>query len=527
MESDGIIEKVTESPKWISGLSAVPKGKSDFRLVVNMKGPNKAIRRTYHRLPTIDDIRRKLTGAKFFTKLDLKSAFHHIKLGKESRKLTTFMGPKGMYRYKRLVFGVNIAPEVFQREMERVLQGIEGIVVYIDDILIFAKSKEELEAITTKVLDALAANNLSLNNEKCEYSKSKLTFLGHEISGEGMNIDKTKIKDIESFREPRTVSELKSFLGLASYVGSYVPKFADLTAPLRKAISGTTLTWEEEQKSAFKRTKDEIVNSTIIQGFFCNDDETFLYTDASPDAVGAVLTQKKAGVERIISFASKALTKTEAKYAQTQREALGIVWAGEHFYYYLLGRKFVIKTDAQGVACIYRQPKNKSKRALSRAEGLALRLSPYDFSVEFVKGAENIADPSSRLYEGKSEEYEEGLWPGQINAIEHTSSTAGFDKNFLTPQEIEFRTKRDRELEMVVQSIESDIWPKELIQPIQAHKRFIVDDGRDHYEGGSTCYTKNIETKGASYCTFRTPGRDKNEINFKRQSLLAGNDFAS
>lgn len=463
MERQDIIEKVTESPKWISGLSAVPKGKSDFRLVVNMKGPNRAIRRTFHKLPTIDDIRHKLSGARFFSKLDLTSAFHHIKLGKESRKLTTFMGPRGMYRYKRLVFGVNVAPEIFQREMERVLQGIDGVIVYIDDILIFAQTLLELKEITQQVLDALAANNLTLNKEKCEYAKEKLTFLGHEISANGMNIDKTKVKDIENFREPRTVSELKSFLGLASYVGSYVPKFADVTAPLRRAIVGGTLVWEEEQKQAFEMTKNKIVHSTITQGFFSNTDATLLYTDASPEAVGAVLTQRNdLGVERIISFASKALTKTEKAYAQTQREALGIVWGVEHFYFYLLGRRFVIRTDAQGVACIFRQAKNQAKRAISRAESWALRLSPYDFTVEFIKGEVNIADPSSRLYVGRDEEYQEGIWPGQIATISHSVHEVGFDENHLTPAELKFRTKRDRELEAVARALENDSWPKEL-----------------------------------------------------------------
>lgn len=459
MEMEDIIEKVNTSPRWISGLSAVPKGKKDFRLVVNMKGPNRAIRRMFHKLPTVDEIKHKLSGAKYFSKLDLKSAFHHLKLGKRSRELTTFLSPKGMYRYKRLVFGVNCAPEVFQREMERVLQGIDGVIVFIDDILIFALTIDELRERTRRVLEALALNNLTLNEGKCEYEKASLTFLGHKLSSNGMNIEETKVRDIENFREPKTVSELKSFLGLASYVSAYIPRFSDLTAPMRKAIIGNDLQWGEEQKEAFKRTKDEIINSTTTQGFFNDFDATTLYTDASPEAVGAVLTQTSIdGKERIISFASKALTTTEKRYAQTQREALAIVWAVEHFFYYLLGRRFKIKTDAQGVAFIFRREKDFPKRAISRAEGWALRLSAYDYEIEFVKGELNIADPSSRLYAGENDVVMNDSWPGELAVIEAEASEVTFDSDHITAEELRVRTSRDGELLDVIGSLETGVW---------------------------------------------------------------------
>lgn len=118
MEARGIIEKVTTAPQWISGMSAVPKGKNDFRLVVNMRAPNKAIKREYFRMPSIDEMRIKLHGAKFFSKLDLSNAFYHIELCEESRDLTTFLSENGMFRFTRLMFGVNCAPEIFQRERD-------------------------------------------------------------------------------------------------------------------------------------------------------------------------------------------------------------------------------------------------------------------------------------------------------------------------------------------------------------------------------------------------------------------------
>ncbi|XP_058814309.1 uncharacterized protein LOC131678289 [Topomyia yanbarensis] len=144
MEARGIIEKVETAPNWISGMSAVAKGKNDFRLVVNMRAPNRAIKREYFRLPLVDEIKLKLQGSKYYSKLDLSNAFYHLELHKQSRDLTTFLTENGMYRFTRLMFGVNCAPEIFQREMCRLLEGIANIVVYIDDILIFGKSLEEV-----------------------------------------------------------------------------------------------------------------------------------------------------------------------------------------------------------------------------------------------------------------------------------------------------------------------------------------------------------------------------------------------
>lgn len=192
MEQSGIIEKVVTAPTWISGMSAVPKGQGDFRLVVNMRAPNKAINREYYRLPLIDEMKTTLHGSTCFTKLDLKSAFYHLELSEDSRELTTFLTEGGMYRFTRLLFGVNCAPEAFQREMCRIFKGVRNIIIYIDDILIFAKSLEELRRTTSEVLRILKANNLTLNKEKCEFEKARIKFLGHELDEEGFHVDESR-----------------------------------------------------------------------------------------------------------------------------------------------------------------------------------------------------------------------------------------------------------------------------------------------------------------------------------------------
>lgn len=289
-------------------------------------------------------MKTKLMGAKYFTKLDLHSAFHHVTITEKSRGLTTFMAPNGLYRFKRLVFGVNCAPEIFQRIMEGILRDIENVIIYIDDILIYASTIKQLRKDTKRVEAALGKNNLTLNRDKCVYEAESLSFLGHRLSAQGLNIEEQKVKDVKAFREPKSASELKSFLGLASYVSGYIPRFADLTEPMwRVSGSSVAFEWGAEQLKSFEDVKKAIINCTTAQGFFSVTDKTFLYTDASPHAVGAVLAQQnELGAHRTISFASKTLTKTERNYPQTQREALAVVWGTEHFFYYLLGNEFTI-----------------------------------------------------------------------------------------------------------------------------------------------------------------------------------------
>lgn len=462
MEAEKIIEKVNVAPKWISGMSAVPKGKDDFRLVINMIGPNRAIRRRFHKMPTLEDVRVKLNGAKFFTKLDLTNAFYHIVLGRRSRELTTFLGPDGMYRFVRLVFGVNCAPEAFQQQMESILRDIPNLIIYIDDLLIFANNLLTLRKITEAVLKALAANNLTLNVDKCAYEQTELEFVGHKLSANGFNITEKKVEDVRKFRSPKNTSELKSFLGLATFLSAYIGRFATIAKPLWDVAKAREFAWTDSAAKAFEELKDAIINCTISQGFFNPDDKTQLYTDASPVALGAVLVQTNSkGESRVISFASKLLSPTEGRYPQTQKEALAIVWGAEHFWYYLLGRKFTIRTDAQGISFILKKERTNSSRILSRAAGWALRLTRFDFNVEFVEGKNNIADPSSRLLDGEGLEFEDNPAPGEIMTLSiDDPSDVTFGDGCVTIEEVKWHADRDQELKAATLAVQTGVWTK-------------------------------------------------------------------
>jgi RNase H-like domain found in reverse transcriptase/Integrase zinc binding domain/Integrase core domain len=216
-----------------------------------------------------------------------------------------------------------------------------------------------------------------------------------------------------------------------------------------------------------------MVLRTISQAYFVDGRKTIVYTDASPNAVGAVLVQEdQEGQERIVSFASKTLTETEKRYAQTQREALGIVWGVEHFYYYLLGRKFLIKTDAQGIRFIFDHNRQPSKKAMSRAEGWALRLSAYDYDIEFIEGRKNIADPSSRLGDEPNlnvlsvslENDRSGRqFDASLGEISTEVADIRFSKDHLTAQEIKFFTARDAKLNSLLTALRNGGWDDALL----------------------------------------------------------------
>lgn len=464
LQSD-IIEVAPEDSEWLSGLNVVPKGSDDFRLVLNMRRANQAIRRPYIRIPTLEDIRASIRGSKFFSKIDLKQAFFHLVLAEKSRGMTTFRTRKGTFRYKRMVFGVSSAPETFQDFMSFVLKGIKGEAHFIDDILMHAASLEQLREITRQVEQRLSEFNLVVNKDKSESEKETITFLGHRISGEGINIDEEKIKVIEAFRAPKDIVELKAFLGLAGFVAPYMERFADLVEPLRAVVrSAKRFAWGAEQEAAFKAVKDQIAHCTTTLGAFDPDLPVIVYTDASGVALGAVLTQPKPdGTNVIVSCAAHTLNETERRYDQTNREALAIVWALEHFQYYLLGRNFRVRTDSLGaIGALTKTDRSTSKCVMRRIDGYKSRLEMFGVTYEHVPGTENIADPASRLSQGSGGESAAVFREVEIAQIEAEFAHINFDPSILTEEEVREMSIEDETTQKVIRALETGEWTAEL-----------------------------------------------------------------
>ncbi|XP_055711553.1 uncharacterized protein K02A2.6-like [Phlebotomus papatasi] len=398
-----IIEEVTGHSPWASPLVIVPKGLDDIRLCVDMRVANKAIKREHRLMPTFDDFLPQLKNAKIFSRLDIKDAFHQVEIDERCRNITTFITHQGAFRYKRLMFGISCAPELFQRTMEQMLAKCPNTIIYIDDLVIFGENNQEHDEAVQRVLQRLREHNVLLNHKKCIFKVHEIIFLGHRISAEGIRPAKDKIESIRSFRAPTTKEELRSFLGLVNYMSRFLEDCATITHPLRLLTHDKEpFKWESVHDKAFQTLKEMIMGCETL-GYFDNNRRTRVIADASPVGLGAVLVQYEDDEEVkpiIIAFASKSLSPTEQRYCQTEKEALALVWAVEKFSTYLLGRVFELETDHKALEVIFRP----TSKTCARIERWLLRLQSFQFKVIYKKGSDNIADCLSRLPTHKEQE---------------------------------------------------------------------------------------------------------------------------
>ncbi|XP_055307067.1 uncharacterized protein K02A2.6-like [Sitodiplosis mosellana] len=393
----GIIEKV-KSAKWITPLVIVPK-QNDVRVCIDMRRANEAVERENHPLPTMEDFLPEIRTAKYFSKLDVKQAYHQVEIAPSSRDITAFITKKGLFRYKRLMFGITCAPEIFQKIMEQILQGCDGCLNYMDDVIVFAPTKELHDSRLQKVLERLNEYNVTLNKEKCVFGVSEIIFLGHRLSPDGIKPTHDKILAIKQFREPHSTEETRSYLGLVNYLGKFIPNLATVSEPLRMLIKNDAVfEWNAEQQEAFEILKQCISEESTL-GYYNVNDRTQVIADASPVGLGAVLIQfNERGVPRIICYANRSLTDVEKRYAQTEKEALALIWAVERFHFYLFGREFELITDHKPLEVIF-GPRSKP---CARIERWVLRLQSYKYKVVYKPGKTNIADPLSRLIQETS-----------------------------------------------------------------------------------------------------------------------------
>ncbi|XP_041769686.1 uncharacterized protein K02A2.6-like [Anopheles merus] len=265
LEKD-IIEPVEGGCEWVSPLVPIVKDNGDLRLCVDMRRANAAIVRERHFMPTIEDFLPRFTSAKIFSRLDIKDAFHQVELDEKCRYITTFITHMGLFRYKRLMFGIVIVPEVFQKIMVQVLAKCSSNAVnYIDDILVFGKSEREHDEALQAVLDEIRKQGILLNQEKCVFKVPVIEFLGHRISSHGIEPTEGKIEALRKFRAPSSAEEVRSFLGLITYLGRFLPNLATITAPLRELThKGIKFEWGNSQKGAFEKLKTMVADVKLL-----------------------------------------------------------------------------------------------------------------------------------------------------------------------------------------------------------------------------------------------------------------------
>ena len=387
-----IIEPVKGPSKWVSPLVAVPKANGDIRICVDMRRPNEAIRRTRYPIPTVEDTLYKLNGATVFSKIDLKWGYHQIELAEESRDITTFQSPKGLFRFKRLIFGGRNSSEDYQYSIQQALDGCRNVVNISDDIIVFGKSQAEHEVCLMAVMQRLKDKGLTINPDKCLFNAPEITFFGFKVSARGVRAEENKVAAVQHFDEPKNTHEVRSFLGLITYVGRFIPNLATVAEPLRQLTrNNTKFEWGTSQREAFESLKSAI-SSQQVMAHFNPAANTVLTVDASPFGLGALLAQETGKGLQPVAYASRTLSSVERRYSQTEREALAVVWGCERFHLYLYRKDFVLCSDHKPLEMIY----SAKGKPPPRIERWALRLQQYSFVVKHIPGDGNPADLLSR-----------------------------------------------------------------------------------------------------------------------------------
>ncbi|CAC5368427.1 unnamed protein product [Mytilus coruscus] len=299
----------------------------------------------------------------------------------------------GLFRYKRLMFGISCAPEMYNKIIHQALGRLSGVNSIYDDIIVHGKSDKEHDHNLEQLLCRLEETGLPLNIEKCQFNMERIEFMGHILSEHGIGVSESKVQAVKEARKPKTVTEVKSFVGLVNFTWRFIPNLATIAEPLNRLMKkNKPFNWGPEQDDAFEKLKQCLANNTNLAYFDINVD-TQVIADASPVGLGAVLVQKQGDSHKIICYASRSLPEIERRYSQTEKEALGLVWACEPFHVYLFGKEFQLLTDHKPLEFIF-SPKSKP---CARVERWVLRMQTYHYVVKHIPGAKNIADSLSRL----------------------------------------------------------------------------------------------------------------------------------
>ena len=399
LEELGVLERVVHS-EWAAPIVVVPKKDGRVRLCGDYKVTvNKFLDVDQYPLPKPNELFATLTGGKRFTKLDLSQAYTQMVLEEDSRCYVTINTHIGLFRYTRLPFGVASSPAVFQAAMDSILQGISGVICYIDDILITGKSDEQHLKALEEVLKRLDHHGLVLEKEKCFFFKDQVEYLGHIVDALGVHTTPDKLQAVKEAPTPKNVSQLRSFLGLVNYYQKFIPNLAMMLYPLNCLLRlGAKWHWIKECEKAFDSAMLALMSAKLLVHY---DPELPLRLagDASEYGIGAIISHVfPDGSEKPIAFASRTLTSSERNYAQLEKEALSLVFGVRKFHQYLYGRSFVLYTDHKPLTTIFGSKVGIPPLAAARLQRWALLLSAYQYSIEYKPTTTHAnADGLSRL----------------------------------------------------------------------------------------------------------------------------------
>ncbi|XP_060172736.1 uncharacterized protein LOC132603619 [Lycium barbarum] len=369
---------------WGAPVLFVRKKDGSLRMCIDYRQLNKVTIKNKYPLPRIDDLFDQLQGARYFSKIDLRSGYHQVRVREADIPKTAFRTRYGHYEFRVMSFGLTNAPAVFMDLMNRVFRPFLDmfVIVFIDDILVYSRSEAEHADHLRTVLGTLRHQELYAKFSKCEFWLSSVAFLGHIIGADGVRVDTQKIEAVKNWPRPTTPTEVRSFLGLAGYYRRFVEKFASISAPLtRLTQKGAKFQWSDACECSFQLLKEKLTTAPVLtlpEG----PDGYVIYCDASGIGLGCVLMQH----DRVIAYASRQLRKHEKNYPTHDLELAAIIHALKMWRHYLYGVHVDIYTDHKNLQYIFRQ----KELNLRQRRWLEL-LKDYDVDILYHPGKANVA----------------------------------------------------------------------------------------------------------------------------------------
>ena len=393
MLRDGVI-RPSDSP-WASPITLVPKKDGTTRFCVDYRKLNSITRKDSHPLPNIQDVFDQLQGATIFSTLDLRSGYWQVPMHEDSISKTAFTCHLGLFEFVRMPFGLTNAPAIFQRAMNKILSGLTGKIcmVYIDDIVVYSRNEAEHARHLEQVFERLRRAGLQLKPSKCHFGLAQIELLGYRVSGKGIQPLIDRVKAITEMTAPTSVTGVRSFLGMAGYYRQCIKDYARMAAPLTNLLKKREpFRWGPEETQAFQQIKQALTTAPILA--HPDPKQPYqLYTDASNEAVGAILTQNDRGINRPVAYLSHKLSGPQLRWPTIEKEAYGIVYALKKFHPYLWGSEFTIFTDHKPLKSLF-----KSEIKNTKLQRWAIQIAEYGAPIQHIPGKKNVhADALSRI----------------------------------------------------------------------------------------------------------------------------------